>query len=243
MHGGPSHVDLLDPKPMLSRYHGTLHRPKSTTTRTGRSTCWAARSRFVAMGRGTGVLGGDVRGGESRRRHRRDPLKVHRTPQPRAGHLDGQHRPDSPRTPEHRQLGSLRTGIRNRRSAGLHRSAGPGRTSRRRGPQLVQWLVAPIYQGTAFRSQGVPVLHLNHPRPVRRPSARGGSDFSRRSIANICGPAPANWNSRPGSPTSNSPLACSFRPPTHSISRVKPRPLTRCTGSTIRRPSPTAAAA
>ena len=23
MHGGPSHVDLLDPKPMLSRYHGT----------------------------------------------------------------------------------------------------------------------------------------------------------------------------------------------------------------------------
>ena len=86
MHGGPSHVDLLDPKPMLAKYDGKpppaeVADDEKLTGNLLKSPFQFAQARPVRPG----VLRDAAAHRPPRRRHRRGPLDVHRASQPRAG--------------------------------------------------------------------------------------------------------------------------------------------------------------
>ncbi|GIS61560.1 MAG: hypothetical protein CM1200mP2_37850 [Planctomycetaceae bacterium] len=191
MHGGPSHVDLLDPKPMLSRYHGTT--PPAEVDDDEDRTKYLLGSPFSFRRYGeSGLEFSEVMSGVA---NHADDIAVIRS-------MFTEHR-------NHEQAiwmantGLIRPGRPNIGS-GQPTDWDPKPTICRptslcrtrsdfpsTGPQLVQWLVPRSTRERALSPHRVSrACTSNHPRPVRRPSARGGSDFSRRSIANICGPAP-----------------------------------------------------
>ena len=83
------------------------------------------------------------------------------------------------------------------------------------------WL-PPLYQGTPFRSEGMPVLNLRPrtPRPadVEEQPPATAERAQRRAHADAI---PKSWSSTPASPASSWPRGCSSRPPTPSTSRRK----------------------
>ena len=105
------------------------------------------------------------------------------------------------------------------------------------------WL-PPVYQGTPFRSEGMPVLNLQPRTPRPADVERGRLELLSRSQRRAqVAPPRASSSSTPASPASSWPPACSSRPPTHSTSRRNRRRRRRSTASTTRSRAPTAPAA
>ncbi|MEE3285196.1 MAG: DUF1501 domain-containing protein, partial [Planctomycetota bacterium] len=161
MHGGPSHVDLLDPKPMLSRYHGTT--PPAEVDDDEDRTKYLLGSPFSFRRYGeSGLEFSEVMSGVAAHA---DDIAVVRS-------MFTEHR-------NHEQAiwmantGLIRPG---RPNIGSWAAYGLGSETDDLPAYIALpdpvglpvdgvrnwssgWL-PPIYQGTAFRSQGVPVLHL-----------------------------------------------------------------------------------
>ena len=161
MHGGPSHVDLLDPKPMLSRYHGTT--PPAEVDDDEDRTKYLLGSPFSFRRYGeSGLEFSEVMSGVA---NHADDIAVVRS-------MFTEHR-------NHEQAiwmantGLIRPG---RPNIGSWAAYGLGSETDDLPAYIALpdpvglpvdgarnwssgWL-PPIYQGTAFRSQGVPVLHL-----------------------------------------------------------------------------------
>ena len=161
MHGGPSHVDLLDPKPMLSRYHGTT--PPAAVDDDEDRTKYLLGSPFSFRRYGeSGLEFSEVMSGVAAHA---DDIAVVRS-------MFTEHR-------NHEQAiwmantGLIRPG---RPNIGSWAAYGLGSETDDLPAYIALpdpvglpvdgarnwssgWL-PPIYQGTAFRSQGVPVLHL-----------------------------------------------------------------------------------
>ena len=161
MHGGPSHVDLLDPKPMLSRYHSTT--PPAEVDDDEDRTKYLLGSPFLFRGYGeSGLEFSEVMSGVAAHA---DDIAVVRS-------MFTEHR-------NHEQAiwmantGLVRPG---RPNIGSWAAYGLGSETDDLPAYIALpdpvglpvdgarnwssgWL-PPIYQGTAFRSQGVPVLHL-----------------------------------------------------------------------------------
>ena len=81
MNGGPSQMDLFDPKPMLDKHHGEPYFDKVAADLTApeERRRIAAQPLQVRAARPVGDLGlgADAAPGEASRRHRRDSLHVH----------------------------------------------------------------------------------------------------------------------------------------------------------------------
>ena len=174
MHGGPSHVDLLDPKPMLDRYHGTT--PPAEIDDDEDRTKYLMGTPFPF------------------RRHGHSGLEFSSALPHIAGHADDIAVIRSMFT-EHRNheqaiwmanTGLVRPG---RPNIGSWVAYGLGSETNDLPAYVALpdpvglpvdgarnwssgWL-PPIYQGTPFRSQGVPVLHLNPATPRTRGVSSG----------------------------------------------------------------------
>ena len=102
MHGGPSHVDLFDPKPELTRAHGTEYGGDVVFSFVNRASkkLFASPWKFAKHGQcGTEVSELLPADGRDRGRPLRDPLDAHRAQRPRGLHPvfprwhPGDHRP------------------------------------------------------------------------------------------------------------------------------------------------------
>ncbi len=101
------------------------------------------------------------------------------------------------------------------------------------------WLPA-IYQGTPFRSGGTPVLNLETPRSVTTAGRESLSFVSWTiSIVPTSAAIPATPSSRPGSPTSRSPRGCKQRFPRRSIWPASLHRSAGCTAWITRQPAST----
>ena len=174
MHGGPSHVDLLDPKPMLDRYHGTTPPAEVDDDED--------RTKYL--------LGSPFRF----RKHGHSGLEFSSVLPHIAAHADDIAVIRSMFT-EHRNheqaiwmanTGLVRPG---RPNIGSWVAYGLGAETRDLPAYVALpdpvglpvdgirnwsngWL-PPIFQGTAFRSQGAPVLHLNPATPRNQTLSNG----------------------------------------------------------------------
>jgi Protein of unknown function (DUF1501) len=175
MHGGPSHVDLLDPKPMLTKYDG---KPPPAEV--------ADDEKITGN-----LLGSPYRFGK----HGQSGLEFSETLPHLARHADeiGVIRSMHTEHRNHEQaLWMMHTGltVAGRPSIGAWAAYGLGTDNRNLPAYVVLpdprglpvdgirnwssgWL-PPVYQGTAFRSEGVPVLNLKpkSPRPAAAEAAR-----------------------------------------------------------------------
>ena len=126
MHGGPSHVDLLDPKPELTKRSGNDYPGEVVYSFANRASkkLFGSPWKFAKHGQcGTEVSELLPHLAEHRRRRRRDPLDAHRHQRPRVVDLVHEHR--QVRSPGGRRLGSwltLRAGLRKPGPAGLRRA-------------------------------------------------------------------------------------------------------------------------
>ncbi|HZY88945.1 MAG TPA: DUF1501 domain-containing protein [Gemmataceae bacterium] len=169
MHGGPSHVDLLDPKPLLAKYDGK--RPPAEVADDEKITGNLLKSPYAF------------------RKHGRSGLELSETLPHTAAHADDLAVIRSLYT-EHRNheqaLWMMHTGltVAGRPSVGAWAAYALGSPNRNLPAYVVLpdprglpvdgirnwsggWL-PPLYQGTPFRSEGVPVLNLrpHSPRPA-----------------------------------------------------------------------------
>ena len=86
MHGGPSHVDLLDPKPMLDKYDGKPPPAEVADDEKLTGNLLKSPYKFLKYGQSGLELSEMLpQHRQARRRPRRHPVDVHRAPQPRAG--------------------------------------------------------------------------------------------------------------------------------------------------------------
>ena len=169
MNGGPSQVDLFDPKPTLKRLAGTApSRELSFAISNGKApgTLMPSPFEFKRHGKcGMEISDALPHIADVRRRHRADPLHVRRARQPRTRAVPDAHRPDRLQPAVDGRVGGLRT--RHGESEACRRTW--CLTIPRACPinGISNWQSAwlpPIYQGTRFRAEGAPVLNLE-PRP------------------------------------------------------------------------------
>ena len=234
MHGGPSHVDLLDPKPELTKHHGTEYGGDVVYSFVNRANkkLFGTPWKFAKQGQcGTEVselLPGDRR---HRGRHLRGPLDAHGAQRPRGldpilPRRDRRHR----RPADDGELDRLRPRQPVAGPAGLHGPLRPRRAPGRRHDQLVERIHA-----AALSGDGPPAGRAADPQP--RPAAA-----SARAIAGAeprvpgpSQPAPpaisirARPTSRPGSRATSWPRPCRRPPRRRSTSRASP---SRSDGST-----------
>ena len=147
MHGGPSHVDLFDPKPDLIKYAGQPLPESFGMVMTRRKVAENPLLAPIKPLRPRGESGLEVsdflpRDRRARRRAVRDPQPARRQRESSAVGLSDEHRqhPDGP--PQRRQLGRLRPGEREPRPARVRRPARSGRRTQRRPARLGQRLSA-----------------------------------------------------------------------------------------------------
>ena len=245
MHGGPSHVDLLDPKPELSRLDGQPP-PAEVADDENRT---------------THLLGSPFKFSK----HGQSGLEFSEVLPGIAGHADDIAVIRSMFT-EHRNheqaIWMANTGliVSGRPNIGSWVAYGLG-TENQNLPAYVAlpdpaglpvdgarnwssgWL-PPLYQGTAIRSEGMPVLHLQ-PKTARPADI----DHARMDLLAAAQRPPSAGSPRrtgtwtPASPASSSPRGCSSPPPTRSISLRKPPRRNASTAWTRTRPDRTANAA
>ena len=133
MHGGPPHMDLTEPKPLLTKFSGTDYSGEVTYSFVNAASKKLLGSpfRFRKHGQcGTELSEAVAPHGQNRRRHLRRPLDAHRYQRPRAVDLVHEHGPGTTGPPGARVVDHLRPGLRKPEPAGLHRHARSGRTSR-----------------------------------------------------------------------------------------------------------------
>jgi hypothetical protein len=170
MHGGPSHVDLLDPKPMLNRFHDTAPPGEVADDEKRTKNLMGSPYRFLKSGE-SGLEFSEIQPFVSQHA---DKIAVVRS-------MFTEHR-------NHEQaIWMAQTGltIAGRPTLGSWVTYGLG-TENRNLPSFVAlpdpkgqsidgvrnwssgWL-PPQYQGTVFREQGSPVLHLQPAKPRPQP--------------------------------------------------------------------------
>jgi hypothetical protein len=180
MHGGPSHVDLLDPKPELSRRSGEDYPGEITYSFVDRASKklfgspWEFR-RHGAMRHG--CLGTSPAFLPHRRRRVPDPVDAHRHQRARALDLVHEHRPAQPGRPA---LGSWITyglGSESQNLPAYVVLTDPGRSPRRRRPQLVQRLDAPALPGNGHPPREPRILNLDTPAELSGDIQRQNLEF------------------------------------------------------------------
>ncbi|MCH7688000.1 MAG: DUF1501 domain-containing protein, partial [Planctomycetes bacterium] len=170
MHGGPSHVDLLDPKPMLNRFHDTAPPGEVADDEQRTNNLMGSPFRFLKCGE-SGLEFSEIQPFVSQHA---DKIAVVRS-------MFTEHR-------NHEQaIWMAQTGltVAGRPTLGAWVTYGLG-TENRNLPSFVAlpdpkgqsvdgvrnwssgWL-PPQYQGTVFREQGSPVLHLQPTKPRSQP--------------------------------------------------------------------------
>ncbi len=183
MNGGPSHVDTFDPKPALQRYAGqdppADGRDRPAQARQGHALAVLGPAARPERHRGDRALPARRR---LHRRDLRDPLDVHRQPEPRAVALDdelGQHAAD-PAQPG--LVADLRPGYREPEPARLRRPL--SRQAGRRPAVVEQQLPARHLPGDAHPQSndrsGPDHSRRHQPPPVTAPSSASSSTCSSR---------------------------------------------------------------
>ena len=104
------------------------------------------------------------------------------------------------------------------------------------------WL-PPLYQGTRVRSEGSPLLNLRPREEWPNPIVELSRSLLKNSTRPILTPDPGTRTWMPASPTTSWPRGCRSRPPTRWTSPRRAKPLGKCMDSTMRSVLPTAAAA
>ena len=157
MKGGPSHVDTFDPKPLLTRDDGKplpFAKPRVQFAPTGN----LLKSPWKFQQHGESGMSGQ-RAVPARRRARRrpvlDPLGARHQPGPRRGAAEAAHRQRQLRPPQHRLVGQLRPGDRERQPARLRHDLPDARP--RRHQQLELGVSAGRLPGHAARQRQRPV--------------------------------------------------------------------------------------
>ena len=185
MNGGPSQMDLFDPKPALKRLAGTAPSRELSFAISERQGGGHALSLALRVQEGREVRHGNLRhaapSARLRRRHRAHPLHVWRACQPRAGAVPDAHRPYHRQPAFHGRLGGVRPG---------HGESEPARpTSCSTTPRVCRSMASPtgsppgcrrIYQGTRFRAEGTPVLNLEPRAEVPTPLVEAERNLLRK---------------------------------------------------------------
>ncbi len=126
MNGGPSQMDLFDPKPELTRRHGEAYFDKIAGEVENPHEAGALmRSPFKFAQHGQcGMWVSDALPhlAEQRRPHRAGALDAHGEHHARAGHLQDSERPHAARLSQHGLVDHLRPGLRESQPAGLRRA-------------------------------------------------------------------------------------------------------------------------
>ena len=191
MHGGPSHVDLFDPKPELVALAGQplpdSFGPVMTRRKVAQNPLLAPVKPFRPRGE-SGLEISDFLPhlAELRRRAVRAARLSRRQRQPSAVGLSDEHRqhPDGPAEPG--QLGQLRTGDRERQPAGVRRAARSGRRPEGRPAGLGQRLPAGHVSGHDLSARSdADSRSAPQPRDRRRASSTARSTTCGASIAGI----------------------------------------------------------
>ena len=104
------------------------------------------------------------------------------------------------------------------------------------------WL-PPVYQGTRFRSVGPPVLNLQPAEELPSSLIEAERSLLRGSTGPICRSGPISRGLTPGSPAMNWPPECNWRRPTPWTFRRRAKRPETCTASTTSKPNPTAGGA
>ena len=188
MDGGPSHLDLFDPKPELTRHarqaaaaelrHGRSRRWASAATR-----CWPASGKFAQHGaeRACGSPTGTRTIAEVRRRPRAGPLVLGRRRQPRRQRLPDEHRQHPGRPAEPGGWVTYGLGTENQDLPGVRRDDRRRRAGRRPA-ELGQRLAArPRSRGPRSARTAPPILHLEPPPGVSDAPAAGQARPDRRA--------------------------------------------------------------
>jgi len=193
MHGGPSHVDLLDPKPLLNKYDGTAPPAEVADDESRTKTLMGSPFRF----RGCGESGLEFSEIQPYVSQHADRIAVIRS-------MFSEHR-------NHEQaIWMAQTGLTTagRPTLGAWAAYGLG-TENRSLPAFVAlpdpggasvdgvrnwssgWL-PPTYQGTVFREQGSPVLNLQSRTPRGRSVDEGRAGLLQRLNQRHLGDRPGN---------------------------------------------------
>ena len=167
-HGGPSQMDLFDPKPALAKFHGKPYPGQlEIHFNTQAGNVLASPFRFRPHGQSGMVLSELLpHTARDRRRHHPGPLDDHRVGRSRGGPAADPHRQDPRRPADLGLVGDLRPGHREPQPAGLRGPLRPRRPARRRRAQLVQRLAAGHLPGHA-----VPLRRRRRSSTSRRPGA------------------------------------------------------------------------
>ena len=177
-HGGPSQMDLFDPKPALTKHHGKPYPGKLEIHFNNQAgNVLASPFRFRPQGQSGMVLSELLpHTGRDRRRPDAGPLDDHRVGRSRGGPPADPHRQDPRRPADLGLVGDLRPGHREPQPAGLRGPVRPRRPARRRRAQLVQRLAAGHLPGDAVPLRGDAGAQPGdapgrHGRGPRRPAA------------------------------------------------------------------------
>ncbi len=139
-YGGPSQVDLFDPKPALIKWHGKpipVFEKDAAFFSDTKNTAFKSPYKFAKYRPGGHRHFGEVSGaGEMRRRFVRDPLDAFRIEQSCPGAVSDEHRLPVAGAAELRLVGNVRPGGRNRSAAGLRGDVGSSRRANRRRAEL-----------------------------------------------------------------------------------------------------------
>ena len=236
MHGGPAATWISPiPSPSSPSTAAPIIRARSPTASSTRpaKSCWAARSASASTAQcgtelsemlpHTAKIVDDICV---------DPLDAHRHQRTRAVDLVHEHGPSAAGPPGSRLVAHLRLGLRKPEPARVHRHARSGRPPGRRRAELVQRLDAAAVPG-----DGDPRKSRGFSTSIRRRTSKATcsgkiSIFSPGSTAGTSNAIPARPTSRPASPATSWPPACSRPPKRPSTSRRRRRPRKTCTAST-----------
>ena len=248
MHGGPSHVDLFDPKPELIKHAGQPLPDSFGPVMTRRKVAQNPLLAPVKPFRPRGESGLEISDFLPHLAELADELCVLRS-----CHGDSVNHPQS--------VYQMNTGsiLMGRPSLGSWVSYGlgtendslpafvvlpdPGGGIKGGPPAWGNGYLPATFQGTTFRPGATPILDLRPQPPISREQQRARSTCCASSTASIWSGARATAIWQPASKPTSWPFACSRprRPP--SISPTSRRRRWRCTASTRRTPTSSAAAA
>ncbi len=236
--GGPSQIDLFDPKPELRRRDGQEYRGDVEMLQPGSETKKLMASPFRFRPHGAvrhGALGTAPRDRLGGRRRVPGPLDVQRQQQSPAGHALPARRQDLPGPAVGRLVDQLCPGDREPEPAGLCRAARSRRLQQRRHDDVGERLAAGHLPGDRD-----PVARRGRPRPAsrRRPARRhaaqqprdAGSARTRNGASSIR--TSPSWTR--ASATTSWRRGCSSAPRRCSTSPARPRRPDGFMGSTTR---------
>ena len=169
MQGGPSHIDLFDPKPELTKRDGRTSPATSSTTTRPKSSAKLLGSpwKFAQHGQcGMELSRAAAAPGRRRRRHHARPLDAHRRQQSRPVDLRPEQRPLHRRPAGARLVADLRPGQREPGPAGLRRAHRPAGLPVLGVDNWSNGWLPSLYQGTVVRPQEPRILNLDPPPPI-----------------------------------------------------------------------------